>query len=1392
MQKIDLPSATNCLGLQPPRDDDDDIDDEVESIRHGEGDSTAYAESLKQEENMAAIRRNLFPDFAPSQSNQDGPGSLYDPEDLTSRGTSAGVNELTKDETVQLYAKFRFDRGKPPDSKLTIHACKDNIVRIIEANQVVIINGPTGCGKTTQVPQYILEHYMKRQKYCNIVVTQPRRIAAISVATRVCKERDWPLGSMVAYQVGLDNICSNDTRLRYVTTGVLLQQLVANKDMNEYTHIFLDEVHERDQDTDFVMLVVKKFLYSNSRAVKVVLMSATAESETFATYMAMPVCGRLEEAPVFPITAQGHPISEFYLDGLGQLQMTLPEVVSDSPGISTEMYNLAVRLITAFDTLEAGGQQVVELPEERGAVLVFLPGLEEINTIHAMLHRDNIKYKWHIIPLHSTVTAEEQQRVFFPPPRGFRKVILSTNICESSVTVPDIIYVVDFCLTKSMFLDTVTNYHSLRLEWASHSNCNQRRGRVGRVAPGRVYRLVPEKFYRECLEHFPTPEMTRCPSEQLVLKAKMLNLGSPCSILGLALDPPTLNDIEKAVLTLKEVLALLTTCEGKFEHHDGDITVMGKIMSTLPVDVHLGKLIILGHVFGCLDDCIVIAAGLSLQSFFSRPFNERMRAYKAKLNWAENSLSDCIAICSAYNVWQTHTRTRYFKRPGGLSEEAWCSSNFIQHKRLRDVERLVRELKDRLSRSDIHSDRKKDRNRVEDWLVLRLVICGAFYPNYFTQGKLDEDTIVRALSGKDPLRSVVISGFPANQGMLYAEEVENMFRQCSELTNINLHFEETRAIVEFGHSAQATSDKKISDIHVIPEVYQAVKMRWSRQPLSCYQLPREEAQRRVDELEYYTKQKEDEKGVKRLRSNRMSSMKINTLPQVPLPGLGCTVVDLFLTNMVDCGHFWAQYKNSESDMTLRSLQASVQACVAASSRPCQGAITPGKILLAPYTAEMEDTVCYYRARVEAVDSQFVEVFFVDFGNRSKLRKGSLRDIDEETFPKLLTTPMLAIECKLANIIKPGGSDNPYSEEARVHFLTVTKDRKLTGRVYSVMYDTVRLELFVQRDGVEVSINDELIQLRYAVHFDEPLVSKQNHEIRMRVDASDPHSMAHSSYDDARLLPHTLSWNSGNPSSDKSRKLMQLQGPTSPLEMVFFSLQKRMMVGSVRVDPDSINSVALDPEPHDTHERLLVAAQVSTNPTGTALTARNTTLLPNVHGLLSSVCLLFAPMAELRCDRAHKRYTGAICGLGCDDRGRSLYPEHDMEVEFDTVFDHDDLCAVNIIRYGINLMMEGHRENGSLRLNTEFTQNLARKHLLKLVFRFKESMPKMMSGKSRWKAFEGYKYTTIVTEEEERVEQVLLHPIDGIRLEGVKVPQSMSFESNDDTSSVVSSMDLDNL
>ncbi|XP_071496010.1 ATP-dependent RNA helicase TDRD9-like [Diadema antillarum] len=1311
----------------------------------------AYAESYRQQWEDEQLEDEL----SESRAEQDRPLPSSAMSDLESMSVMSGAQAMLSDMTppelaVQAYENYNFDHTYNMQLPITRH--KDQVLNTIEANQVTIIQGSTGCGKTTQVPQYILDDYVSRGKHCNIVVTQPRKIAAISIARRVCEERHWQLGSLVGYRVGMDKCTSQDTRLCFMTTGVLLQKLINTKEMSEYTHVILDEVHERDQNTDFAMLVVRKLQRTRSRHVKVILMSATIETSLFGDYFAIPVHGSLEMPPVVSVEGKVFEVEEFYLDDLtnfGLVPVHRPEMM---PTIYKETYELAKQLVCSFDDIEKREQGLPanSTVQQRGTVLVFLPGIGEIQEFEKLLPGQGSKERLVVIPLHSSITTQEQARAFIKPEEGFRKIILSTNIAESSITVPDIKYVIDFMLLKCMVCDDITNYQSLQLNWASKANAQQRKGRAGRVSSGRVYRLVHKVFFEDYIQDFAIPEMLRCPLQQLVLQVKVLNLGEPKAILALALEPPNLDSIERTILLLKEVGALTTLRSNIANPHDGDLTFVGRVLAALPVDIRIGKLLMLGHVFGCLKECLVIGAGLSLKSFFSQPYKRALDAYKSKLKWDGGSFSDCIAIVNAYWEWERCQENGYFARHR-RAERDWADEHMIQLNPLKEVSKLVKELEDRLSNYNIHLPKGNPRNQprsdhTHNLLILKVVLAGAFYPNYFTWVPSDEAESFKILSGKDPCTTVMVQNVPPH-GHLYSSNIGKLFGPCGK--GKQLFFEESKLFVQF--------DRQDDRSAILPAVYHAVKMRHLKMKLELD----------VYEIDHNATQETADSGRsdQRLRTSRKSvSMGSSQPQQVPLPGLMDDWICIVPTEIIDGNRFWARHFSRELQDTLREIMEGandVGIREVESIKPSE--VREGDVVLAPYY-DGYDTLLY-RARIlrfintkrPSMHESQVEVFFVDYGNRALIPDKHLKYLPR----KLMEHPFQAFECVLANI-KPFYKlpHNQWLPKAKQRLEELILNKQVMAKIYSVVEGVVRVDLYDTSVEPEVHIQELLIQEDIAEAAAEPYQSKVNHMKREM----------HQTEKRTRGLTVGPTWASGDQEAwsgtrpgggggggegDNRRRRtgkVYLRGPFSPYEINFASMTKIGRLKASRVDRNSVNSVALSMEPEDQYDKMMISAHVGLNPSGSVFQARNTTLMPNIQDLPALVCMLFAPTIELRTDRKLTRLTGALCGLGWDpEAGMPMLPDNDIEIVFHTKIKNQDISKINGLRYAIDLALASKDYIATWGANATFKiQSQARAALIEL-FTTKRPQTKVVTARAPYEWDQLEEGTIMSTQREELTE-----------------------------------------
>ncbi|KAK5647639.1 hypothetical protein RI129_002531 [Pyrocoelia pectoralis] len=1268
--------------------DDDDEYLDMEKMR-----SNNYAqEYLDKELKLYAALRN---------KKENDLGVVDHAEDLLSSMGRVDVHQLHEEEIKEIYRKYRFD--KKSIDNLSIEQYRLEILSLIAVNPVVIVQGPTGCGKTTRVPQFILDECKKLDKPCKIVVTQPRRIAAISVAKRVCEERGWPLGEVCGYQVGLEKKTSFDTLLSYVTTGVLLQKLVKEKNLNDYTHVVIDEVHERNQDMDFLLLLVRRFLNTNSPNTKVLLMSATLDTDEFADYFKNAHDTQMLPPPVLNVDKPSKfNIQKFYVDQLS-LSTEIPIYRPNEPKIDPSTYDLFARLSRAFDKLDPIDPITNEV--KIGHVLVFLPGILEIEEAHDYLTnrlgKDEGEFKdivnWLILPLHSSITIEEQRRVFFAPPIGQRKIILSTNIAESSITVSDITYVIDFCLTKTMLMDPDTQFQTLQLQWASHVNCTQRAGRVGRVSDGRVYRLVPSQFYEYYLPKTVTPEILRAPLNHVVLASKLLDIKEPPkAVLALAMNPPVLDSIDNTVLFLKEIGALTVYQDGKKVMNDGDLTFMGEIMALLPLDVHLSKFIFLGHIFSCLQDAIIMATGCSI-SIFKSPFKERLKAYTSRLQWADGSASDLVAYLHLYNVWQRRKRLH----PNPQAEKLWCEKNFVTRRSLNEWHILVKEIQSRLAHKNIHAGEGPGNvvhSETELPILVKVVMCGAFYPNYFKRsadaGQIDEREAVKTLGGRDPFKTVYFTGFDYKQpGPLYSNSMKRILQECA--TDMQVTFDNSSKVyVEFMSPKQF--DTVVIDgqkfVTTMPgkirtEVYRSVR---HRQLNAIHKIPVMSLELAWTIAESIGIQPMGHHSQTLPLMERSNSI-LDDNPVMPhspvIPSLDITHLILKISHRIDAGHFWAQFQND--DASTNTLLFDIYTDLNSYSVELQPLGQKPVVIDKLYAAKYCKDSMFYRCKVISLNSfgkkhaTLAQVLFIDYGNTEFVEISELFLLPDT---HIMLSPPQAIECYLSEI-QPSMVLNPralWSEDAIKQFDMHTINQTLSAKIYSVVNEVVHLELYNYSNvgsnlEFKNSLNNWLIDKGYAEPAEESFLSKDNHTKRMLC-VEHPEQLFCFSQDTSQSKD---SVNYDLPRGACTSTLV-LKGPYSPLEMQIFSFTASGANKSISIEGSSVNAVLLDTDPQDPHERLIVAAHIGQNPSGTTLNLRHTTVMPNIHGFPMLMSLLFCPSMEPKPTADGARVGAILCGVGgYENTHKSMFPPHDICLTLDTELTVSDLNEINQLRHWMN-------------------------------------------------------------------------------------------------------------
>jgi ATP-dependent RNA helicase DHX29 len=599
---------------------------------------------------------------------------------------------------------------------LPMWSFREQVLKAVEANPVVVLSGETGCGKSTQLPTFLLEHELANGRPCKIYCTQPRRISAISLARRVAEEMGegkGKVGGLVGYAIRLENMVTDQTRLVYATTGIVMRMLERSTELADVTHLILDEVHERSIESDFLMVVLKRLLVKR-KDLKVVLMSATVDAQKFSDY--------LGGAPVLKVPGRTFPVQEFYLEDAVEATGFVPEDEARSGGRSRkgdlddndadldtesgngimagslqnyrpetrsalsklDQYRIPYELILKLLETIANSPQYVDYSK---AILVFLPGLGEIRRLNDMIlghpmfnsrgrHGEG---GWLVYPLHSTIASEEQEQAFLIPPPGMRKIVLATNIAETGITIPDVTAVIDTGKHKEMRFDEKRQLSRLIETFVSRANAKQRRGRAGRVQPGICFHLFTRERHDKFMADQQTPEIMRLSLQDLVLRVKICKLGNVEEVLGSALDSPTPKNIRRAVESLVDVKALTAL--------DEELTALGRQLAKLPLDVYLGKLVLLGSIFGCLDAALTMAAMLSSKSPFVSGPGFGGEAERAKLAFKRGD-SDLLTGYNAYCAW----RRVCSSRTTNITEAEFCRKNYISARTMSGIEDLKGQL----------------------------------------------------------------------------------------------------------------------------------------------------------------------------------------------------------------------------------------------------------------------------------------------------------------------------------------------------------------------------------------------------------------------------------------------------------------------------------------------------------------------------------------------------------------------------------------------------------------------------------------------------------------------------------------------------------------------------
>ena len=601
-------------------------------------DLTDVQQKLIQEEHKKTLRE-LRSMIRISQEEQkaeetitprDQHGGTAESKQVTERAQRFAPVKLSSEQVLHEWttrtSRPSFERMLAVRRQLPVHNFKDTIIDCINQNAVSIICAETGAGKSSGIPVLLLENDFSEGKDCRILVTQPRRISAVTLARRVSQELGESRNdigtsrSLVGYAIRLESKTTASTRITYATTGVLLRMLEESADLEELDYLILDEVHERTMDLDLLFIALKK-LQLRRKTLKIVLMSATVDARKFSDYFG--------GAPVLDLPGRTFPVEVGFLEDAIEATNDLSDVQDKGLQEEDEIPDLdeddiaekgrpiilqpdkhskkTQKIIAAMDEYQIDYSLIVKLaaaiatkPKYKqfsSAILIFMPGLGEIRRLHRVLLSLDLfnNNQWVIHLLHSTFTTEELERAFEIPPPGYRKIVIATNIAETGITIPDVTAVIDTCKEKLNRFDERRQSSRLSEGFISRSSARQRRGRAARVQEGLCFHLVTKHRHDNIMLEQQVPEMLRLGLQDSMLRVKVWNLGSIEETLSQAIDPPNRKNILRAIEKLKDAGALTKT---------ENLTALGKQIARLPLEVSLAKLAIFGVVFGCLVSSI--------------------------------------------------------------------------------------------------------------------------------------------------------------------------------------------------------------------------------------------------------------------------------------------------------------------------------------------------------------------------------------------------------------------------------------------------------------------------------------------------------------------------------------------------------------------------------------------------------------------------------------------------------------------------------------------------------------------------------------------------------------------------------------------------------------------
>ncbi|KAJ6005841.1 Pre-mRNA splicing factor RNA helicase (Prp43) [Penicillium sp. IBT 35674x] len=630
---------------------------------------------------------------------KDNPYLAHMYEDTNGAEKNSALAKFKRHQTTAAMAKKAEDgdtnpfSGQPFSSKyfsilktrrdLPVHQQRDEFLQLYQQSQILVFVGETGSGKTTQIPQFVLYDDLPQTQRKMVACTQPRRVAAMSVAQRVAAEMDVKLGEEVGYSIRFEDMTSPKTIMKYMTDGMLLREAMNDHNLSRYSTIILDEAHERTMATDILMGLLKEVV-GRRPDLKIIIMSATLDAQKFQRYFM--------DAPLLAVPGRTHPVEVFY-----------------TPEPEQDYVEAAIRTVLQ-----------IHATEDEGDILVFLTGEEEIEDAarKIALEADEMVREadagpLKTYPLYGSLPPHMQQRIFDPAPpprrpggRPGRKVIISTNIAETSLTIDGIVYVVDPGFSKQKIYNPRIRVESLLVSPISKASAQQRAGRAGRTRPGKCFRLYTEDAFKKELIESTYPEILRSNLSSTVLELKKLGIDDLVHFD--LMDPPAPETLMRALEELNYLACL---------DDEGDLTQLGRLASEFPLDPALAVMLISSPEFYCSNEMLSIVSLLSVPQVFVRPASQRKRADEMKDLFAHPD-GDHLTMLNVYHAFKGADAQANVKQ--------WCHDHFLSLRSLQSADNVRKQLLRIMEREELEmiSTPFDDKKYYEN---IRRALCAGFF-----------------------------------------------------------------------------------------------------------------------------------------------------------------------------------------------------------------------------------------------------------------------------------------------------------------------------------------------------------------------------------------------------------------------------------------------------------------------------------------------------------------------------------------------------------------------------------------------------------------------------------------------------------------------------------------